>query len=64
MLTIVAIKMEEMHWTITDIRSEMMVLTVDVSWMMRVVSDPTLFSVFSNQANSFRSTAAKCKQLG
>lgn len=59
MLTIVAIKMEEMHCTITDIRSEMMVLTVDVSWMMRVVSDPTLFSVFSNQANSFRSTAAK-----
>ncbi|CAK9187747.1 unnamed protein product [Ilex paraguariensis] len=56
-LTVVAISMEEIHWTITDIRSEIMVLTVEVSLMILEVSEPTLFSGFSNHANSFRSTA-------
>lgn len=59
MLTIVAIKIEEMHWTMTDMRSAIIDLTVEVSLMMRDVSDPTLFSGFSYQANSLRSVAAR-----
>ena len=59
MLTIVAISMEEMHWTITDIWSAIMVFTILVSLMIREVSEPMLLSGFSNQANSLRSTAAE-----
>lgn len=61
MLTAVAIKIEETHCTMTAIRSEIMVLTVDVSFMILEVSDPTLFSGLSNHASSLLSTAAECK---
>jgi hypothetical protein len=58
MLTIVAIRIEEMHCTITAILSDMMVLTVDVSLTMREVRNPTPLFGFSNQPSSFRRTAA------
>lgn len=61
MLTTVAISIDEMHCTMTDIRSDIMVLTVDVSFMILEVKEPTLFSGLSNQANSLRSTAIKYK---
>lgn len=61
MLTVVAISMEEMHWTITDIRSEIMVLIVDVSWMICEVSAPALVLGFSNQAISFLSMPAHAR---
>ncbi|KVI07619.1 Protein of unknown function DUF1602, partial [Cynara cardunculus var. scolymus] len=53
----VAIKIDEMHCTMTAIRSDIMVLTVEVSFMIREVREPTLFSGLSNHANSLRSTA-------
>jgi len=59
MLTIVAIRMEERHWTITDMRSEIMILTLEVSLIIREVSEPTVFSGFSNHANSLSRTPAK-----
>jgi hypothetical protein len=58
MLTVVAIKIEEMHCTMTAILSDMMVFTVEVSLTMREVRDPMPFFGFSNQPSSFRRTAA------
>jgi hypothetical protein len=58
MLTIVAIRIEEMHCTMTAILSDIMVLTVEVSLTMREVRNPTPFFGFSNHPSSFRRIAA------
>jgi len=62
-LTMVAIRMEEMHWTMTDILSDIMVLIMEVSVTICEVRNPTLFSGFSNQAISLRSTPGRIKML-
>ena len=58
MLTVVAIRIEDMHCTMTAILSDMIVLIVEVSLTIREVRDPAPFFGFSNQPSSFRRIAA------
>ena len=57
-LNTVVITIEEIHWTMRDIRSDMMVLIMEVSPMIREVRKPTLFFGCSNQPISFRRMTA------
>ncbi|WRX15537.1 hypothetical protein QQP08_008024 [Theobroma cacao] len=55
MLTTVAISMEEIHWTITDIRSDIMVLTMEVSLMTLEYPTPTV--MMKNPKKGFETPA-------